>query len=222
MATFYPQTSKVTPRTALIVIAMLWAIPGVLFIPWIIVYRQKAFVVRGQNYVVCMTEWASNAQSLTFTLGVVFFTCYLLPLVFIGIFYLMIAIRVWRRNVRGISGSRAERNIHRSKTRILLMLAVVFVVFALSWLPLYCINLYVLIWSPLTTDQRNLLKNYLTPLAQWLGASNSCVNPFIYCCFSHHFRKSFLGVITTLRKRRTSTARSIRATDIKSTNELPL
>lgn len=200
---------------------MLWTIPGVLFVPWILVYHQEVFVIGGQDYVACHAEWTNDAQRLTFTLGVVFFTCYLLPLVFIGIFYLMIAVRVWRRNVRGISGSRAERNIHRSKTRILLMLAVVFVVFALSWLPLYCMNLYVMIGPTLVGDQRLLMKNYLMPVAQWLGASNSCVNPFIYCCFSHHFRKSFLGVITTLRRRRTSTARSVRATDIKSTNELP-
>jgi len=33
--------------------------------------------------------------------------------------------------------------------------------------------------------EKQLLDRYIRPLAQWLGASNSCINPFVYCYFSH-------------------------------------
>lgn len=224
-ATFYPKTSKLTSsRSACIIIAFLWIVPSVLFVPWIVVYQQTTFDVGQFQYVVCHQKWASETHNLLYTVGVVCFTCYLLPLVFIGIFYLMIAVRVWQRKVRGMaSGSRAERHIHRSKSRILAMLAVVFAVFAVSWLPLYCMNIYMMIGGgqAITASQRQAMRRYLLPLAQWLGASNSCVNPFIYCCFSQNFRRSFAGVISRIKGRRqqwTSTGKSIRATDARSTN----
>ena len=59
----------------------------------------------------------------------------------IAIFYLLIGIRVWKRRVAGMRGTRAERNIQRAKIRIVRMLLVVFIIFALSWLPLYSFRL---------------------------------------------------------------------------------
>jgi len=31
----------------------------------------------------------------------------------------------------------------------------------------------------------------IIPVTQWAGSANSCVNPFIYCFFSHKFRAGF-------------------------------
>lgn len=166
-----------------------------IFVPWLVVYVQKTYDIQGYTFVTCTADWSSMQNRKMYTLGAVFLTCYLIPLVFIAIFYLLIGLRVMKRNVHGIRGSRAERNINRSKTRILRMLVVVFVMFALSWLPLYCIELRILFGRTLDINERILLKNYLLPVAQWLGASNSCVNPFIYCYFSTNFRHSIMHVI---------------------------
>ena len=46
----------------------------------------------------------------------------------------MIGMRVWRRTVAGIKGSKAERNINRAKIKVVRMLIVVAVVFALFWM----------------------------------------------------------------------------------------
>ena len=35
----------------------------------------------------------------------------------------------------------------------------------------------------------------IVPIAQWLGSSNSCVNPIIYCFFSKKFRNGFQQTI---------------------------
>ena len=195
LAIFYPQTSRITPRNACIMIGVIWLIPMCIFIPWLIVYVQKVYIISGHQYVTCTADWGSIENRKMYTLGAVFLTCYLIPLIFIAIFYLLIGVRVWKRNVRGIRGSRAERNINRSKTRILRMLIMVFVMFALSWLPLYSIELRILFGKPPDLNEKILLKNYLIPIAQWLGASNSCVNPFIYCYFSTNFRSSIVQVV---------------------------
>ena len=106
----------------------------------------------------------------------------------------MIGIRVWKRNVSGIRGTRAERNIQRSKIKIVRMLAVVFVVFAFFWLPLYSLNLHLIISKP-SLAEKKIIAYIIMPIAQWLGSANSCVNPFIYCYFSESFRKSIIAIL---------------------------
>lgn len=34
-----------------------------------------------------------------------------------------------------------------------------------------------------------------TPVAQWLGASNSCINPVLYCFFNDKYRRGFAAII---------------------------
>ena len=77
------------------------------------------------------------------------------------------------------------------------MLVIVCVIFALSWLPLYTLRLRLLFADAGSISQTELngLKRYGLPVAQWLGAANSCVNPFIYCYFSPAFRR---GIRRTL------------------------
>ena len=184
-----------TPKIAAIIITFIWLVPMCIFVPWAIVYQQKELPIRGFKYVTCMPVWDSLANQKGYTLGAVFLTCYLIPLVFIAIFYLLIGIRVWKRKVAGMRGTRVERNIQRSKIRIVRMLLVVFVVFAILWLPLYSFKVRVLFGPVMRSMEKVIMRRYLVPLAQWLGAANSCVNPFIYCYFSANFRKSIIAVI---------------------------
>jgi len=100
--------------------------------------------------------------------------------------------QVHQRRVLGLGrGSRAEINIARTKVKVVRMLIVVFVTFSLSWLPLYVLRLHLLFSAGKTTiAERMTLKNYVLPVAQWLGAANSAVNPFVYCYFSASFRSA--------------------------------
>ena len=166
LAIFYPQTSRISPRTACIMIAIIWLVPMCIFISWLVVYVERVFIVQGFPYVQCTAEWSSMDIRKMYTLGAVFLTCYLIPLLFIAVFYLLIGIKVWKRNVTGIRGSGTEWNINRSKIRILRMLIVVFVMFALSWLPLYVIELRILFGTQPIINEKILLKNYLLPIAQ--------------------------------------------------------
>jgi len=69
--------------------------------------------------------------------------------------------------------------------------------FSLSWLPLYVVGLRLLFSAPdgMSAAERRTLKKYVLPVAQWLGASNSAVNPFIYCYFSVSFRSAVRQVL---------------------------
>lgn len=94
LAIFYPKSRRMTAKAAAIVIALIWAAPAGLFTPWVFVYREKIYNVTGFEYVACHAEWRSAAICRVFTLGVVFLTCYLIPLVVIAVFYLLIAVKV--------------------------------------------------------------------------------------------------------------------------------
>ena len=192
IAIFYPQTARMTARISLIMIAFIWVLPLCLFIPYIVVYRQETLQIRGQPYITCIARWSNEHLQRVYQLGVVFLTCYLIPLNFIATCYLLIGLRVWKRRVTGMRGSRAERNIQRSKIRIVRMLLVVCVMFALLWLPIYTIDLRILYGPDAGSVEKVIRRRYLLPLAQWIGSANSCVNPFIYCYFSSNFRKSIV------------------------------
>lgn len=194
LAIFYPTTRRLTPRNSCFMIAIIWIIPMCLFIPWIVVYAQLVYRIQGFSYIICTANWSSEQKRNLFTLFTLFLTCYIIPLIIISTFYLLIGIRVWNRKVRGLQG-RAERSINRSKVRIVRMLVVVFVMFSVSWLPLYSIEFRLLFLSSAGDEEKVMLQRYLIPFAQWLGASNSCINPFIYVYFSANFRKSILAVI---------------------------
>lgn len=175
-------------------VGLIWMIPMCIFIPWTVVYAQKVYLIKGHQYVACTTFWWSKETERAYMLSV-FLACYLVPLLFIAIFYMLIGIRVWKRNVRGLHGTRAQRNIQQSKIRIVRMLVVVFVIFALFWMPLYFINLRIEFHSAISKQEKRLMLRYLMPFAQWLGAANSCVNPFVYCYYSQSFRRSIAHLL---------------------------
>ena len=182
-----------TYNSAVVIIVCIWAVPAVLFLPWTQVYSERVYLVGRFPYLICSAEWTRPVYREVFVIGVVFVMCYMVPLVVIAGFYAMIGCRVWRRSVRGLRASRARLNIRRSKVKVLRMLFAVFAVFAVSWLPLYAVELRDL-YRGRRTSERHLL-NALRPVAQWLGAANSCVNPFIYCYYSDNFRRGTTRVL---------------------------
>lgn len=185
-------------------------------VPWALFYNQieyRTLTAEGVA-IICLPQFPTKDFERGFFLGVVFLTCYLVPLFFISVCYSMIGIKVWKRNVSGIRGTKAERNIQRSKIRIVRMLIVVAVFFALSWLALYSIRMRILYGSRLAGAEKKIIQNILFPLAQWFGAANSCVNPFVYCYFSEQFRKGFLALLSN-----DSCCRKIKFTSLRMSSQ---
>ena len=91
---FYPRTSRMTSQVAVALIVVVWVVPVLLFLPWLFVYREETFIVDGFDYVVCHADWPSHSINVWFTLGVVFVTCYLIPLCIIAVLYLLIGTKV--------------------------------------------------------------------------------------------------------------------------------
>lgn len=187
LAICYTLNYKLTGKIARIVMFCVWAFALCIMIPWAVFYQHEKYASSIQVIYICRLVWPSKASGKTFLAGIFLF-CYTFPLILIVVCYSLIGFRVWNRNAPGIFKSNGI--IHKSKVKVIKMLLVVVILLALSWLPLYAVNLK-LVFSPPSLDDMytvTLLYDYLVPMSQWLGLANSGINPIIYCLFSRRIR----------------------------------
>ncbi len=188
-------------KMARIAIIFIWSLACTLMTPNVIYFIQVDVSTQWQTLYVCEQQWPEPAITYEkgFFLGV-FLSCYTIPLILISICYTLIALRVWHRDAPGVANT--SQAIYRSKIKVLKMLIVVVILFAFFWLPLYSFNLRRYFGPPLVpnTFEFNFLTQIFVPIVQWLGTSNSCVNPIIYCFFSKKFRRGFKEFIHCCKK----------------------
>ena len=103
------------------------------------------------------------------------------------------------------------------------MLVLIVLLFAVSWLPLYIIFL-IFAFNPPDPHSKiaDILINVCVPIAQWLGNSNSCMNPIIYCFYSKTIRKRTVAMLSCSRnlefRRRQSRYSSTRLMSVDYSN----
>ncbi|KAK3609634.1 hypothetical protein CHS0354_028835, partial [Potamilus streckersoni] len=178
-------------RTTIIII---WVFASAIMLPQAIYYERFMHPVY-TDVPMCNQLWPDIQPQRFYFLFALFVVCYAVPLAFIMLCYLLIAHRVCKRNAPGVQAGNGQVIIHRSKVKVLKMLGIIVCLFAFSWLPLY--GLYIKIYfGSLPSESENLfLFEVVLPVAQWLGASNSGVNPIIYCFFSKKYRRGFKNIL---------------------------
>ncbi|KAF7386891.1 hypothetical protein HZH66_011343 [Vespula vulgaris] len=121
--------------------------------------------------------------------------CYVLPMILISLCYILIWIKVWRRHIpTDTKDAQMERIQQKSKVKVVKMLVVVVILFVLSWLPLYVIFAVIKLGGDVAEQEDEILP-IATPIAQWLGASNSCINPILYAFFNKKYRRGFVAIL---------------------------
>ena len=127
------------------------------------------------------------------------------PVAVISVTYGRLARKLWRRKPIGelsITKRDADKR-QQEKKRIVRMLIVIVILFALSWFPFFTYHVYTLFHHHSPHDTRYLIAQAFFELS---GYSNCCVNPIIYCFMNDSFQKHFLDTVCCSRRSRKETS----------------
>uniref|UniRef100_A0A336MZM8 CSON009136 protein n=1 Tax=Culicoides sonorensis TaxID=179676 RepID=A0A336MZM8_CULSO len=178
-------------------VIVIWFVALTINLPWLFVFTLEPL---GPNTLakVCIELWPTQQSGDWYFLIANLFICYLGPLIVISVCYVIIWKRVSNRGLpHEIVVNRKNDVYTKSKVKVLKMILVVVITFALSWLPLYALCCFIkFFWTPREDNVHISEKIVIAlPICQWLGAANSCVNPILYAFLNRKFRVGFKGII---------------------------
>ncbi|EDW85143.2 uncharacterized protein Dwil_GK12768 [Drosophila willistoni] len=194
---------QMTKRRARIMIIGIWVIALVTTIPWLLffdlvpaeeVFSGALATAYTQPQYLCQEVWPPGTDGNLYFLLANLVACYLLPMSLITLCYVLIWIKVSTRSIPGESkDAQMDRMQQKSKVKVIKMLVAVVILFVLSWLPLYVIFARIKFGSDISQEEFEILKKVM-PVAQWLGSSNSCINPILYSV-NKKYRRGFAAII---------------------------
>lgn len=142
-------------------------------------------------------NWPSLKAKKDYTTA--FTVCsYIVPLVIITIAYILIAVKLWKRELPGHQTLEYQKKAHETTKKAITMLVTVVVVFALCWFPLQAREM-MLIYFPETIKLFPIELDIFLP---WIGVLNSAINPCLYVIFSENFRREFGRVLCCIKSNR--------------------
>ncbi|XP_076842275.1 neuromedin-K receptor-like [Brachyhypopomus gauderio] len=183
MAIIHPLKPRFSATITKVVIGCVWGAAVVLAFPLCFYSTTKAVPLR----TLCHVAWPHSAEDAFMYHIVVAFLVYLLPLVVMGITYTIVGFTLWGGGIPGHSSENYLEQL-QAKRKVVKMMVVVVLTFALCWLPYH-------VYFIVTGLDRSLMKwksiqqVYLSVL--WLAMSSTMYNPIIYCCLNSRFRAGF-------------------------------
>ncbi|XP_011691919.1 PREDICTED: neuropeptide FF receptor 2 [Wasmannia auropunctata] len=195
LAIWWPLKCQITKRRARMIIVVIWFIALTMTSPWLLFFDLVSIYDDDPDLRFCLEKWPHPKDGSLFFLIGNLTLCYVLPMILISLCYILIWIKVWRRHIpTDTKDAQMERIQQKSKVKVVKMLVVVVILFVLSWLPLYVIFAVVKLGGNVAESEDEILP-IATPIAQWLGASNSCINPILYAFFNKKYRRGFIAIL---------------------------
>lgn len=127
---------------------------------------------------------------------ITFVVLYLIPLAIIAALYILIGRRLWLHKIPGESTSHQKRQSQASKRKVLRMLIIVVLTFALCWLPTHIMHLLAYFFAE---TYRKLIKiDHLESSFYFLSHANSAINPCLYIFLNQRFNHEFKNILRRL------------------------
>nr|XP_002735438.2 PREDICTED: tachykinin-like peptides receptor 99D-like [Saccoglossus kowalevskii] len=191
-----PRMSKVLAKT---IVAVVWIASAAIALPWFIFTNidfgacPPPAITDTPIYVrrVCATIWPDqeNYGDWYFWYNFSFMVAtYFLPLIAQGVSYSIIGIKLWGSHAPGEISNRHREQL-KAKRKVVKMMILVVIIFAICWLPVHIYFLLGRSYSDVLYSHPNAREIYMAVF--WLGMSNSMYNPFIYCWLNDRFRRGF-------------------------------
>ncbi|KAJ8416077.1 hypothetical protein AAFF_G00380990 [Aldrovandia affinis] len=185
MAIIHPLKPRLSSASTNVVIGVIWLVAFSLAFPQcfyskIIVYSPRT---------VCLVDWPEDfggKYQLTYQITLIILI-YVLPLLVMLVTYSLVGQTLWGSEIPG-DASKHYQNQIQAKRKVVKMMIVVVVTFALCWLPYH---LYFILGSfnEDIYNQKYIQQVYLAIF--WLAMSSTIYNPLIYYCLNQRFRSGF-------------------------------
>ncbi|XP_022319186.1 tachykinin-like peptides receptor 99D isoform X3 [Crassostrea virginica] len=187
-AIIHPLRPRLTVRVVL-AIAVIWLVSIVLAFPNLIYGTTMPYGDR----IICLLQWPDFSEYkpsvLDFGYNVlILVVTYVLPLVTLTVTYARVGMELWGSRAIGENTPVQYERI-RSKRRVVKMMIVVVVTFAVCWLPYHVY--FLLQYTIPEINQWKHIQNVYNVI-YWLAMSNSMYNPMIYCWMNSRFRHGFV------------------------------
>ncbi|XP_061883065.1 tachykinin receptor 3-like [Entelurus aequoreus] len=186
MAIIHPLKPHLSAKATLAVIVLIWSLAVVLAFP--LCYFSTTRVLPRRT--LCYVAWPRMADDAFMYHIVVTVLVYVVPLVVMGITYSIIGVTLWGGEIPGDTSDNYHGQLG-AKRKIVKMMVVVVVTFALCWLP-YHVYFLVTGLNKRLSRWKSIQQVYLAVL--WLAMSSTMYNPVIYCCLNGRFRAGFKRV----------------------------
>ncbi|KAM4751364.1 tachykinin receptor 3a [Anableps anableps] len=183
MAIIHPLKPRLSAKVTMGVIVSIWSLAVVLAFPLCYFSTTRARPHR----TICYVAWPRMADDPFMYHIIVTVLVYVLPLVVMGITYTIVGVTLWGGEIPGDSSDNYHGQL-RAKRKVVKMMIIVVVTFALCWLPYHVyfiatgLNKQLMKW-------KYIQQVYLSVL--WLAMSSTMYNPIIYCCLNSRFRAGF-------------------------------
>nr|XP_020478450.1 neuropeptide Y receptor type 2-like [Monopterus albus] len=180
-----------TRRRILATLAMVWTVSLIMCAPIAVMNRRQEISFGTFTILICQEEWPQHRLKQGYNV-LLFVMLYCLPVTFNLIIGFLTGRRLWGGKKSTFSEldprSQALHTLRlKTRQKIVKMVVCLVLLFAASWLPLYFTDLWI------DCEQRPpswLLQT--RPFAQWLGLTNSSLNPICYCFIGDLYRSAKL------------------------------
>ncbi|XP_015904993.3 substance-P receptor-like [Parasteatoda tepidariorum] len=185
-----------------LIVLMIWICSFTLSSFQLIHGKAEKFLVGGQEVYDCNEVW-DELEGKVYT-SVVFILTFMVPMIILSYTYGSIGCKMWSHKAPGNADVSRDRQQLASKMKVVKMMAIVVILFALCWLPIQIFGLLIYFTPKLVMPERD--EDFLGfavafLCCHWLSMANSFVNPLVYCFMSDNFRVraacyffSFLGL----------------------------
>ncbi|XP_057700713.1 neuropeptide FF receptor 2-like [Corythoichthys intestinalis] len=181
--------SMFTRRRILATVAVVWAASSAMCAPIAIMNRLREISFGTFTILVCQEDWPKHRLKQGYNV-LLFVMLYCLPVTFNLTIGFLTGRRLWggtQSTFADLDPRSQALHASRLKTRqkIAKMVVCLVLLFAASWLPLYVADLWI--------DRELRPPSWLLqtrPFAQWLGLTNSSLNPICYCFIGDLYRSA--------------------------------
>ncbi|XP_039614977.1 neuromedin-K receptor-like [Polypterus senegalus] len=183
MAIIHPLKPRLSATATKVVVLCIWILAFALAFP--LGFYSKT--VQTPQRTLCYVDWPRRFTDHFMYHTIVTVLVYLIPLVIMGITYTIVGITLWGGEIPGDTSDKYHEQL-KAKRKVVKMMIIVVVTFAICWLPFHIYFIVTGICTQLI-HRKYIQQVYLSVF--WLAMSSTMYNPIIYCCLNSRFRAGF-------------------------------